>query len=76
MVNWSQHFKGVTALLHSTTPIWKRPFYKEKEGKVQHSLFFAVQQQNINLCHFGPILGTKLGHFGPWVNKTKVHFGP
>ena len=30
VVKWSQKLKGVTALLPSTTPLWKRPFYSIK----------------------------------------------
>ena len=32
VVNWSQQLKGMTALLPSSTPFSKRPFYRGKSG--------------------------------------------
>ena len=51
VVNWSQQLKGVTAHLPSTTPFWKRPFYREKGQIVCRVLSIAVCALWMNEIH-------------------------
>ena len=49
MVKWSQKLKGVTALLLSATPFWKKPFYRGKGQIVP--IFFCL---SVTLGHTAP----------------------